>query len=78
MPSYFEEFEVEGQRVSAFHDSAGCINGEEHDWSGSRDNYECDHEEGEEHTDECGISSSESVCIKCEMGAMHHSMMTAE
>ena len=79
MPSRFEEFkDKDGNVIRAFHDSSDCIKGKEHDWSGWRDNYDCEHEEGEEHDDTCRISSSEAVCIHCGMGAMHHSLMTAE
>jgi len=64
MPSYFHEFrDADGNEVRAFHDSSDCVNGEEHDWSDARDN-----EDG----------SSERVCVKCGMGAMHHGLMTAE
>jgi len=67
--------------VSFFHDDANCLKGEEHDWSGSRGIYDrCEdesHEKDEDHTDRCA-SGWERYCVKCGMGAMHHSLMTAE
>lgn len=79
--------------VSFFHDSADCLKGEEHDWSGSRcfwDRCEDPSHEGlsdDEHEKACmespsdlcrSPSGSERYCVKCGMGAMHHSLMTSE
>lgn len=69
------------QEVTFFHDSADCLPGKEHDWSGWNEEFDyCDHE-GEHGKDNplCkGPSMGEKVCVNCGMGAMHHSLMTAE
>jgi len=73
MPSYFKEIETEHGIVRAFHDSAECVEGE-HDWSGWQEHYNyCEHE-GDDHTG-CNPSGGEAICVKCGMGAMHHSLM---
>lgn len=81
MPSYFEEFTTkDGDVVRAFHDSSDCLKGEEHDWGGWQDHFDyCTHE-GPHALVRIGCcpSGGEAVCTKCGMGAMHHSLMTAE
>lgn len=64
MPSSFgTTSDKDGNPVNYFHDDSDCLPGREHDWSGWRDN---------------GDGSSERVCANCGMGAIHHSMMTAD
>ena len=59
MPSGFGKINTPHGEVSFFHDSADCLKGEEHDWSGSRNFWEyCEDPEHEDLDDE----AHEKVC----------------
>ena len=94
MPSRSGVINTEHGKVSFFHDSLDCVDGKEHDWSGSRNFWDhCEdptHENltDEEHEAACKAnrdnplckspSGFERYCVNCGMGAMHHSLMSGE